>query len=118
MGLGTHVGIGLGSGPDIGVGSGPDIGVGTHRGSSRGYSSGRARKGAGTLMLDDTDIRKPAPKRDGGNIIGDDQPAKKSRDTSRKLRWRGCSPRRRVDQIPSGVSSPMHVDQDDARPKN
>ena len=32
----------------------------------------RSRKPAGTLMVDDSDIRKPAQKRDGVIIIGDE----------------------------------------------
>ena len=57
----------------------------------------RARKTAGALMIDVTDIRKPAQKRDGDTIIGDEQPAKKSQDISTEAAVEGLQP-----SLPSG----------------
>ena len=66
---------------------------------TRGAKKGRrrARKAAGTLMIDDADIRKPAQKRDGDTIIGDEQPANKSQDISTDVAAEGLQP-----SLPSG----------------
>ena len=52
----------------------------------------RARRAAATQMIDDTDVRRPAQKREGSLSGGEEQPAKKSQDISTEAAADGLQP--------------------------